>query len=361
MNHAEPRAHLPAPWHTMAAIRRQWDAFSHWARLAWGFKAMQRHGQPVVSLSLVICTRNRSTQLDACLKSIENTLAPDGVAIEIIVVDNDSNDDTPEVIARFQATCPYRMQSLWAGQRGSSAAKNVGVSQSTGEWLVFTDDDCQLERHYFVRLVEALQTHTCDYGMGPILSPNPDDDARVARKRVWIKRRIPSLTPIIPTGRIQGANMFARRSIFEKIGGFNELMGAGMPFAGEDIEFACRASHAGFEGAQLTGFWVFHVHGRRALSPEAEQTIHSYDRGRDAYYASMMLRGAPAVWAHWQATFIRRGRIRTDRHDRLARELARAAEYLQQIRQRQGPPEPRLWCEQAPSSPTRPSIQTPPD
>ena len=52
----------------------------------------------------------------------------------------------------------------------------------------------------------------------------------------------------IPAGAVQGANMAVRRAVFDVIGGFDELLGPGTPFIGEDIELIGRASWAGCRG-----------------------------------------------------------------------------------------------------------------
>ena len=124
--------------------------------------------------------------------------------------------------------------------------------------------------------------------------------------------------------------MFFAREVFLRAGLFNENMGAGTPFACEDIEMATRASLQGFSGALLPELTVLHDHGRKRGSAEAQKTREDYDYGRGAYYASFMLAGHPQIWELWARQTHGRGGSTPDIM-RLAREMDGARAYLQFI------------------------------
>jgi hypothetical protein len=136
--------------------------------------------------------------------------------------------------------------------------------------------------------------------MGSILLFDPGDDRRVANYAIGAKQELPPYS-LLPAGAIQGANMFFLRDVFERVGPFDSRLGAGTAFPCEDIEMAARASIGGFTGVQLPEPAVYHHHGRKAGSPEAEETLRQYDFGRGAYYASLLSRGVPAAWDLWKA------------------------------------------------------------
>jgi hypothetical protein len=136
---------------------------------------------------------------------------------------------------------------------------------------------------------------------------------------------------LLPAGAIQGANMFFHRSVFGRVGLFNDRMGAGTPFACEDIEMATRASMAGFVGALVPFFKVSHHHRRLRGSAEANATVTSSDYGRGAYYASLINLGIPEVWKLWETS----SQMQIFKHPRfrvqLIRELEGAANYLKAL------------------------------
>lgn len=285
--------------------------------------------QPVeraMKLSLIICTRNRAASLDPCLQSIcrayrrADTLS---VEIELIVVDNASTDDTRAVIESFSQSQSLPVQYVHAPVPGLSRARNIGIQASTGDWLAFTDDDCIVRPHYFVRLQAQLDVDRFQYGMASVLRYNELDDPRIARCEIEKERLIAKGTRILPAGTIQGANMFIHRSIFDRCGLFDEALGAGTPFPCEDIDMACRASRHGFTGVLLPDPVVYHDHGRRIGSAEAQQTLESYDAGRGAYYAKLMMNGTPEIWDLWRGSF-----DHFKDKGQFSRELVAAGQYL---------------------------------
>jgi GT2 family glycosyltransferase len=93
----------------------------------------------------------------------------------------------------------------------------------------------------------------------------------------------------IAPGEVHGANMAFKRTALERIGGFNERLGAGTPFPIEDIDAAAAALWAGIPGVYDPRAVVYHHHGRRS-EREAQKLMRSYDAGRGAYYTKYILR-----------------------------------------------------------------------
>lgn len=285
-------------------------------------------------MSLIICTKNRAAQLQQCLNEIANASVPP-CEWEIVIVDNGSEDSTGSVIKEFAAASALKVESVYCKNPGLGLARNFGMAAAKGEWLLFTDDDCYVEKEYFQNFfgfvqISATSAEAKDirYGAGTISLYDQRHDPRIARLEID-KIRLIQPNSMMPAGVVQGANMFFHRSVFQRAGNFNEKMGSGTPFACEDIEMAARASFAGFLGAQVPFFKVTHHHKRYIGSAEAEQTVESYDFGRGAYYASLIERGYPQFWKFWEAKSqlqdIKNPIVRT----RLIRELEGAARYLE--------------------------------
>ena len=92
-------------------------------------------------LTIVIATYNRAPYLLRTLKSLTNqTLAPE--RFEILVVNNNSTDDTKEVFARFATLYPtLSLRMVDEMQQGISYVRNRGIAEAAGEYIVFLDDD----------------------------------------------------------------------------------------------------------------------------------------------------------------------------------------------------------------------------
>ncbi|WP_194726677.1 glycosyltransferase family 2 protein [Noviherbaspirillum malthae] len=288
-----------------------------------------------MKISLIICTRNRAPQLEKCLEAVGRAERFGG-PVEIVIVDNGSTDHTASVIERFTKTSQSSVKNVFTARPGLGHARNCGIRASTGELLVFTDDDCYVEEAYFAKLAACIHPKMFQYGMGQILLYDQTDDERVANQKIDHFVLLKPQIPVLQTGRIQGANMFYMRKVFDIAGVFDEDLGAGTPFACEDIEMACRASHHGFTGALLPDFTVYHHHGRKRCSPEAKRTVDSYDHGSGAYYATLLARGQYHVWTYWQCTF--HDQLKESKShalSRLSKELRGAADYIDFLLQKE--------------------------
>jgi glycosyltransferase involved in cell wall biosynthesis len=282
----------------------------------------------VRSVSVIVCTRNRAQKLSRCLTHIDRAIRPSGVNLEVVVVDNNSEDNTQEVFDEFNSNSTLSAALLKAWKVGLGHARNCGIRASAGNLIIFTDDDCYIEKTYFINLMSSINPQKFQYGGGQILLYNSDDDPRVAKREFSQTNIIPPRTSAIKPGLIQGANMFFLRSVFKESGFFNENMGAGTEFPCEDIEMASRASRAGFVGAMLPSIVVHHDHGRKLGSDDACKTIQDYAFGRGAYYASLIADGTPEAWRYWQETFTKDGQIQPSDYDRLSHELLGASKYI---------------------------------
>lgn len=91
-----------------------------------------------VSLSVIICTYNRSDYLRKVLESLKSqTLTQD--KFEIVIIDDGSSDGTRDVAGEFSASLPIRY--FYQRNAGLASAKNHGIYASLGGLLFFLDDD----------------------------------------------------------------------------------------------------------------------------------------------------------------------------------------------------------------------------
>jgi GT2 family glycosyltransferase len=236
-------------------------------------------------VSLVICTRDRAAYLRACLAAV-SAMRP-AVAWELVLVDNGSSDDTPRVLAEFAAAAAFPVTLVREARPGLAAARNAGVAAARGALLVFTDDDCYPEPDFLDRWAEVFADPAVAFGAGRILLHDPDDYPITIRTDTVF-------TPIDPhgfiePGLVQGANMAFRRDVVWAVGGFDPALGPGSVFNFEDLDMSSRAAAAGYAGGFFPGPVVRHHH-RRRHPREVRALQRSYDRGRGAYFASLLVR-----------------------------------------------------------------------
>jgi glycosyltransferase involved in cell wall biosynthesis len=255
---------------------------------------------PAPRISVVICTRNRAPYLPEALRALERIRT--SIPWELVVVDNGSTDETAAILGTFAQSGTVQARVLPEPMAGLSRARNTGWRAARGDIVAFTDDDCYPEPDYIDRIDAAFQDASIAY-IGGCIDLHDPADRPITILTGRSKRLIPART-IVEPGEIQGANMAARRSVLETVGGFDETLGAGTPFPAEDVEFVCQASFAGLVGAYDPGPVVRHHH-RRQTDMAVRALQAGYARGRGAYHLKCFLdparrRPALTTW-YWRA------------------------------------------------------------
>src|SRR4051794_4537252 len=137
-----------------------------------------------VKFSVLIATFNRAAVLRQTLESLAS-LAPEG-SWEVIVVDNNSLDDTRQVVETTAGTFPVSLRYVFEREPGRSAALNAGFQAARGEILVTTDDDVRVEPDWLDRIAAGFTEYHCDYLGGRVLPiwPGERPDWLPARREV---------------------------------------------------------------------------------------------------------------------------------------------------------------------------------
>lgn len=119
--------------------------------------------------TVLICTYNRATLLAETLAALQRMSAPADCQVDIIVVDNNSSDDTPTVVRAFTDRNPYPVTYLHEPQQGKSFALNRGLAQSQGDVLALTDDDVVPDQDWLSRVVDAFRHSDATFVFGKVL------------------------------------------------------------------------------------------------------------------------------------------------------------------------------------------------
>ena len=204
--------------------------------------------------SVIVCTYNRAESLGKTLSALCAQEVAPAVGWEIVIVDNNSRDDTPNVVRRVAASCAHRrIRYLFEPRQGLSYARNTGIREAQGDVLLFTDDDVRPAPDWLRKVLDGLVTHDAHACGGYIA---PDWEAPPPR---WLTNRFHGFLAVrtdrTDTYRITsaaeapfGANMAVRRRVFDDIGMFDTERGrkADVLSGGEDIELFERILAAGY-------------------------------------------------------------------------------------------------------------------
>jgi GT2 family glycosyltransferase len=242
-------------------------------------------------ISVIICSRNRASDLTATLDSLLQVRLPD-VPVEVILVDSASTDDTPAIIRKWAAANPqFRVEGLHVRTPGKSVALNAALAHAQGDALLFSDDDVRFPSDWIRALASPLLNKTFDAVQGAIVLPE-------ALQRPWAVQADdvffdqPACTDYLishrPRGRtvLVGANMGIHRRVFELIGGFDPLLGPGPRSLGlgEDTLLSYQIVHAGFRIGDAEEAATVEHHFDPARLSRASGLKSAIDLGRSRSY-----------------------------------------------------------------------------
>lgn len=243
-----------------------------------------------LSISVVVPVRNAAPMLPACLRALgELHPAPH----EILLVDNGSSDESPELLRSFAAArngSGVVVKVLEEDRRGASAARNRGLFASSGDVVAFTDADCRPARDWLARLREPFGDETVAAVAGRVEAETSSSTLELfsalytlrlfdesSRHERWTPRR----------GGFPTANLAVRREIAVRLGGFD----GEVVLYGEDYDF-CARLYAGGGVLEYTPRAVVTHHHRERLAALLRQAF-GFGRGQ----AYMMRRhGRRLLW-----------------------------------------------------------------
>lgn len=199
-------------------------------------------------ISVVICTRNRESDLREALESLA-AQDPPGEVCEVVVVDNGSTDATQKVVSDFTAPSWLSVRYVYEGVPGVSKARNTGIAAARGEIVAFLDDDAIADQMWIRGHLEPYQDapEVASVGgknLGLWLAQQPD----------WFGPEFNMLLGCAGFGdepctltypaKPLGGNMSIRKDVLTKLGGFPPLLGRkeGNLLSNEECEFFYRVS-----------------------------------------------------------------------------------------------------------------------
>jgi glycosyltransferase involved in cell wall biosynthesis len=223
-----------------------------------------------MKFSLAICTWNRAELLKRTLASIGRLRIPTEWHWQVVVVDNNCTDRTPDVIREFISRMPLR--AITEPLQGLSHARNRAIEHCTGQVIVWTDDDVEVPPDWLVKYGEAIdRTPGSSFWGGPIrpkfLSGRPEWLVKnwETCKGCFAARDLgPEPFELTPERLPYGANFAVRTSVQRKFL-FDEGLGRkGASLVGdEELDLMQRLM-----ATEHRGFWVPEAGVDHLIPPE---------------------------------------------------------------------------------------------
>ena len=226
-----------------------------------------------MKITAIVCTYNRCQSLARALESLALSILPEATEWDVLVVNNNSSDQTEAVVRDICLRYPGRFRYLFEPQQGKSYALNTGIREARGNILAFVDDDVIVEPEWLQNLTFVLQDGQWAGSGGRIL-PEP---GFVPPDWLALEGPLSLIGALCAycnlgdkscefTDPPYGANMAFRKEMFCKHGYFRTDLGPrpNSEMRSEDTEFGRRLMTAGERLCYVPSAIVYHeIHERR--------------------------------------------------------------------------------------------------
>ncbi len=244
-------------------------------------------------VSVIVCTRNGSTRIAACIESLLRLRGK----VELIIVNDGSTDDTAQLVH----TMFPQVRLLNLTPCGLSAARNAGAAVAAGEILAYTDDDCVVDEDWVIHLCEKFQQGSYDAVGGPNIPP-----ATNVLQEIIVTHAGGAAAHVMfddqRAEHIPGCNLAVTARAFHSIGGFDPQFRT----AGDDVDFCWRLLDAGLSIGFAPTAFVWHYRRQNIIAyirqqrgyGKAEALLiakhpHRFQRGQGASWQGCVYTGGP--------------------------------------------------------------------
>lgn len=244
--------------------------------------------------TVIVPVLNGRHTIRQCMDSLLQLEYPPSL-LEIIVVDNGSKDDTPQIVRDYPVRLLYERE-----KRDSYAARNAGVSHAGGDILAFTDADCIVSKEWLKLGTAPFLQEDVGCVAGGIEGYFPESTIeRFLVRRNYMSQTLTLSHPFLPFP--QTANALYRREIFDKLGGFRENL-----ISGGDADLAWRMQiETSYQLVYVEDARVYHHHRSTVKGFLRQRMRWGYGSGilYNLYRVRMRERGCHPVQGHIRRFF----------------------------------------------------------
>lgn len=274
----------------------------------------------MIDLSVIIVSYNTRELLERCLTSVAEEIGRNKITAEVIVVDNDSKDDSVELLKQLKNHKSYFINHILFNREnlGFGKANNQGVREAKGRYILFLNPDTELKSGALAKMVDFLDKNP-KVGIASCKLLNSDGTMqpqggylpRLSTVAAWalFLDDFPILREILPSyqmgkahrsflpgdswrrqespdykeiGWVGGTAMFVRKDAWEQLGGFDE----NIFMYGEDVEICYRANRKGWKTAINPQAEIVHAgkaSGGKWVTGEVEGLLYIFRKHKPAW------------------------------------------------------------------------------
>ncbi len=244
-----------------------------------------------IDITLLVCTYNRSDDLREMLETALKQETGGEFAYEVLVVDNNSTDDTRSVVEEFIARGYENLRYLFESRQGKSYALNTGLNAARGSIFTICDDDFILPEDWLKNIFAAFGAHPeVSFVSGKVLP------AWQGEPPSWLTPEHWSAIALTDYGEKEfyadENNQICllacsfRMADVKAVGGYNPKLGVTKNQIGgtEDFDILKRLWKSGRKGIYLPHIWFYHKVSPNRYTKEYHRRWHT---GHGIFYAAM--------------------------------------------------------------------------
>jgi glycosyltransferase involved in cell wall biosynthesis len=181
-----------------------------------------------VMVSIAICTYNNARKLEAVLESLRGLICPPVLEYEVLVVDNNSRDETRGVVEKYRGIWGQRLRYIFEGAPGLSHARNRALKEAAGDIVSYIDDDVKVDPGWLSAVATAFEEYSAAVVGGKSYLIYP------AQRPAWLAGEYESLLSKLDYGDqvivgldkdLFGLNFSVRKELVVRLGGFDTSLG----------------------------------------------------------------------------------------------------------------------------------------
>lgn len=193
-------------------------------------------------ISVCVCTFKRPRMLEQLLQALSEQATDGKFVYSLIVVDNDAAESARATVESFRQRSPLSTTYTVEPEQNIALARNKAVSQATGDFLAFIDDDELPDATWLLDMLCALRQYGADGVLGPVRPRFEVPPPRWMIEAALFERPEPQAGQVLAWTETRTGNVLLKRTALDGVlGPFRREFGSG----GEDRDFFRRAIEAG--------------------------------------------------------------------------------------------------------------------